>query len=67
MADLVVVEVAESVESLAHDESGLSLGQVLLLGDVEEKFTTFAKSTRIINGFRINIEIEVSEWLGIIR
>ena len=67
MADLVVVEIAESVESLAHDESGLSFSQVLLLGDVEEEFATFAESTRIINGVRINIEIEVSGWLGIIR
>ena len=63
MADLVVVEITESVESLAHDKSGLRLSQVLLLGDVEEKFSTFAKSIRIINGVRINIEIEVCNGL----
>ena len=61
MADLVVVEIAESIESLAHDEGGLSLSQVLLLGDVEEKFATFAKSTRIMIGVRMDVEIEVSE------
>jgi hypothetical protein len=36
MTDFTVVQVAERIESLAHDEGGLSFGQVLPLGDVVE-------------------------------
>ena len=34
MTDFTVVQAAELIESLAHDEDGLSFGQVLPLGDV---------------------------------
>ena len=43
VADFVVMQVAESIESLAHDKSGLCFSQVLLLSDEEEKFTTFTE------------------------
>ena len=43
MADLVVVQVAEGVEGLTHDESRLILGQVLSFCDVVEQFTTFTE------------------------
>ena len=43
VTDFVVMQVAESIESLAHDKSGLCFSQVLLLSDEEEKFTTFTE------------------------
>ena len=43
VADFVVMQVAESIESLAHDESSLSFSKVFLLSDEEEKFTTFTE------------------------
>ena len=43
VTDFVVMQVAESIESLAHDKGGLCFSQVLLLSDEEEKFTTFTE------------------------
>ena len=43
MADFVVMQIAESIEGLAHDACGLCFGQMLLLSDEEEKFTTFTQ------------------------
>ena len=37
------MQVAESIESLAHDKSSLSFSKVFLLSDEEEKFTTFTE------------------------
>jgi len=45
VANFVVVQVAESIESLAHHECCLRLCQVLSLCDEKEKFTSFAQST----------------------
>ena len=46
MADFVVVQVAQSVEGLSHDESCLGLSQVLSLSDVKEELATFTKPTK---------------------
>ncbi len=43
VADFIVMQIAESIESLAHDKSGLCFSQVLLVSDEEEKFTTFTE------------------------
>lgn len=47
VADLVVVEVAESVKRLAHDGRSLRLCQVLPLGDVEKQLASLAQPTQI--------------------
>ena len=44
MANPIIVQIAKSVESLAHHKGSLGLRQVLSLGDVEEQLTSFAKS-----------------------
>lgn len=43
VANAIGVQVVESVEGLAHDESGLGFSQVLALGDEEEKFAALAQ------------------------
>ena len=44
MADAGLMKVAESIESLFHDHSCLSLSKVLLLSDVVEQFSSLAYS-----------------------
>ena len=43
MADGVSVQVAQGVESLFHDRTSLSFGQVLFLSYVVKQLTTLAK------------------------
>ena len=48
MANVVVVEVVEGVEGLAHDGGCLCLCQVLALCDVEEELSSLTESVESI-------------------
>ena len=54
MANAVCVQVAQGVEGLLHDGGGLRLAQVLLLGDVIEKFPALTEPT---NYFQLRLDI----------
>tara|TARA_B110000285_G_C15092978_1_gene600211 strand:+ start:1111 stop:1341 length:231 start_codon:yes stop_codon:yes gene_type:complete len=46
MANSILVQVTESIESLFHNARSLTFCQMLLLRDVIEEFSTLAESTK---------------------
>ena len=67
MADLVVVQVAKSVESLAHYKSSLRFSQVLPFRDEEEQLTTLAKPEAGTEQVRIRIDFAAIKLIIIFR
>ena len=50
MADFVVVQVKQRIESLSHDQSRLGLRQMLALGYEEKQLAAFAQPRMLSKG-----------------